>query len=335
MMTVKMQMMNFDVVGYPEVDALNTLVNTFYEDNNQILHNSLAMIAVELLASDDSNLDSVVNSERGYFFIDTLVKSNNKFADTIKNSQEITKLIAQILLEKLAATDALSFEFCTTIINKLCILDMEDSNRRLLLLKFFKSVRSEMVRNETKNLVNNNGQLIGWMNTLEYQAFDGIDYPSLEIEEKIVCLASDFYEVTSGNWSITDLLNLKTAMSNIDLMPKEKTSYIKIMGRMENTPSLIEKVIGSNNIDISNRIYGFTILKFLWKLRSLQDEESFIVDAIYELLFNNGIQCNREQIVSDLALKYASGSSSVNTNVEFDAFDVLIELIYNIKQKMA
>ena len=71
------------------------------------------------------------------------------------------------------------------------------------------------------------------------------------------------------------------------------------------------------------------------KLKTLQDEEAFIVDAIEEIFLENGIQCDRKNIVSDLALKYVSGFGSINTNVEFDAFDVLIELIYNIKQNMA
>lgn len=335
-MPVKMLIINTNNANHPELDELNEFVNILCENNNnEVVYNSLAMIAVELLAADDTYVNSIIKTEEVCYFIDTLVKSNDKFANMLSNNSELAILLAQGLLEKLAEKGVLTFEFCTTIINKVNVLDFTDDNRKLSLLKFFKSVRSEIVRSESKKLMGNNGQLMGWMNSLEYQAFDGIDYPSLEVEEKIICLASDFYEVSNGKWTVTDLLNLKTAMTNIDLMPKEKTSYNKIMCRMESNPLLIDKAIVSADISNSSNIYGLTVLKFLRKLKTLQDEEAFIVDAIEEIFLENGIQCDRKNIVSDLALKYVSGFGSINTNVEFDAFDVLIELIYNIKQNMA
>ena len=335
-MPVKMLIINNIDENYPELDELNEFVNILCEDNiNEVVYNSLAMIAVELLAADGTYVDSIIETEEGCYFIDTLVKSNDKLANMLSNNSELTILLAQGLLEKLAEKGVLNFEFCTTIINKVNILDFTDNNRKLLLLKFFKSVRSEIVRSEAKKLMGNSGQLMGWMNSLEYQAFDGIDYPSLEVEEKILCLASDFYEVSNGKWTVTDLLNLKTAMTNIDLMPKEKTSYNKIMGRLESNPLLIDKALISDDITNNSNTYGLTVLKFMIKMKTLQDEESFIVDAIEELFLENGIQCNRKRIVSDLAFKYVSGFGSINANVEIDAFDVLVEYIYNIKQSMA
>ena len=117
-MPVKMLIINNIDENYPELDELNEFVNILCENNiNEVVYNSLAMIAVELLAADGTYVDSIIETEEGCYFIDTLVKSNDKLANMLSNNSELTILLAQGLLEKLAEKGVLTFEFCTTIIN--------------------------------------------------------------------------------------------------------------------------------------------------------------------------------------------------------------------------
>ena len=66
--------------------------------------------------------------------------------------------------------------------------------------------------------------------------------------KKIVCLVRDFYDITKGNWSTSDLLLLKTAMSTIDIQPKEPINYYNVLSEINHSQPLWQKLLG--NVEI-------------------------------------------------------------------------------------
>ncbi|CCY76408.1 tetratricopeptide repeat-containing domain protein [Brachyspira aalborgi] len=64
--------------------------------------------------------------------------------------------------------------------------------------------------------------------TIEYLEFGGTLYKDLSDNEKILCIISDFFLATKGNYSINDIMMLKPMMDKIGVNPNDKISMLSL-----------------------------------------------------------------------------------------------------------
>lgn len=163
---------------------------------------------------------------------------NGRTQDTINANLIEAQYAAQKMIQKLAEQNLLTFELIAAVNNSLNaqIEEVHDDiiDIKKMLVNFFKNVRAEVVR---LNRIEQNVNLLTWQNSIEYQMYDGVEYQVLDAATKIVCLAKDFYGITAGTWSTSDLLLLKTAMATIGLDPRNKINLKDFVGK-----------VGANNV---------------------------------------------------------------------------------------
>ncbi len=307
-----------------------------HKDNRQEI-NRLVFESVASMTEADNAQSELAN--KGFFkrLWGEISGSNQLLQNIINRNRAAAQYAAQKTLQKLAEQNLMTFDLITAVNNKmnasLTKVDEEFSRIYEGLVRFFKANRNEMVRIETRlEKVERNVNLLKWQNSIEYQVFNGTDYNDLDDVTKIVCLTRDFYEITRGNWTTSDLLLLKTAMSTVDISPKEKVNYFETIKTIASDDALKDKLLGGNVLgEIADPSYLIS-MGCLKKFEKLDNEENHMVDMIIDCMRQNGLVVKRDKIRSDLTAKYLAEKASVNVNTDIESYDLILDLLYNLKQ---
>ena len=244
-----------EVLTEEEQKALNLeldhIINAHKNNRQEI--NKLVFECVSAMSEADSASDEL--SGKGFFsgLWGSITGSNRRLQNTINRNRAAAQYASQQCLQKLAEQNLMTFDLITAVNNKLNAslikVDAEFNKVYAVLVKFFKQNKSELVRLETRlEKVEKNVNLLNWQNSIEYQEFDGVEYAELDPISKIVCLTKDFYDITKGNWSTSDLLLLKTAMSTIELNPKDVINYYDAVKVIAEDDKLKYKLFESTNL---------------------------------------------------------------------------------------
>lgn len=269
-------------------------------------------------------------------FIGGITGSNKALQDKINANRSAAQFAMQVCLQKLAAQNLMTFDLITAVNNKLnaslITIDAEFKDVRETMIKFFKKNRSELVRLEAiveKHEKNIN--LLNWQNSIEYQEFNGTEYEYLDPITKIVCLTRDFYDITQGDWSTSDLLLLKTAMDTIGIAPKAKVNYYDALKEIANDEVLKTKLLGDLELYPPKDPACLISFAGLQKISALNNEESYVVDTIADYVDDNDININRDKIEDTLTNKFLANIAQVDVNIEMECYDLLLDLLYNLK----
>ena len=202
--------------------------------------------------------------------------------------------------------------------------------------KFLKYNRNELARVEMRlERVEQNVNLLTWQNSIEYQEYEGEEYRDMDATKKIVCLTRDFYEITKGKWSTSDLLLLKTAMSTIDIQPGDQVNYYGVLREISRNKNLKNKLLGNADIcPIEDPSYLIS-MGTMEKLDALEQREAYIVDTVMGYMNQNNIQAKREDVCDSLTYNYLKERADVNLDMNVDSYDLILDLLYNIKQAEA
>ena len=328
-----------DILNIDEKNELNDNIDRIIEThkNNRQEINRLVFKSVAAMTEADYAQDELSN--KGFFrrFIGGITGSNQKLQNRINRNRAVAQYTAQQTLQKLAEQNLMTFDLITAVNNKLnaSIYEINAEFNRIYagLEKFFKHSRNEIVRLETRLAkVEQNIQLLTWQNSIEYLEFDGEEYLDMDDTKKIVCLTRDFFDITKGNWTTSDLLLLKTAMATIGIQPKEKVNYFGILKKIENNKVLKDKLLNGKEIKpITDPSYLIAV-GTLKKMELLRNEESYIVDTVSNYMKQYDVEVNRERICDDLTDKYLQEKALVNINIDVDSYDMILDLLYNLKQ---
>lgn len=305
--------------------------------NNRQAINKLVFESIAVMTEADDAQAELSNKGWLKRRIGSITGSNSRLQDRINSNRATAMYASQRTLQKLAEQNLMTFDLIAAVNNKLNAslikVDEEFENIYKGLAKFFKTNRSELARIEARlEKVERNVGLLNWQTSIEYQEFEGVEYADLDDVTKIVCLVRDFYDITKGEWSNSDLLILKSAMRDIDISPKDTVNYFGVMKGISYNETLKEYMLNGNAImQIEDPSYLLS-LGCIKKFESLNNEENYLVDTIAEYMDNNGITKERDVICSDLTSKYLANKAYVNVDIEVDCYDLVLDLLYNIKQ---
>lgn len=329
MSTKALQVVSQGNLSVQDCQVLDNCIEAFLDEQKEKpLHTS--QLAFDCV---NSILDKQGNSKE----LCQQVLQDNGVQGKITNNVKNERYFYQQLLNKLAEKNMLSFDLITAINNRLnsslIIVDAEFNKIHDGLGKFLKQNRNELARMEARlQNVERNLTLLNWQNAIEYQDFNGEEYTDLGNAAKIVCLVRDFYDITKGNWSTSDLLLLKTAMSTIDIMPKDRLNYFQALAAIASDVALIEKLLGGKVLRPINNPAYLIPMSGLKKLDDLQHKEKYIVESVKELLNENKVEKSDETISHSLAVKYLASEAFVDTDNDVEAYDLMLDLLYNLRQ---
>ena len=310
-----------------------------HKNNRREINRLVFECTSALTAADDA---SHKLASKGFFsrFIGAITGSNKRLQDKINRNMRAAQYASQVTMQKLAEQNLMTFDLLTAVNNKLnASIDAVNEKFKeqfVALGKFILKNRGDMISLSLRmDKVEWNVKLLTWQASVEYLKLNGVEYSDLDDTGKIVCLARDFYDLTGGNWTTSDLLLLKAAMGQIGMAPKKEINIFDTLKTIADTPVLQEKLLNHHGIKpISDPSYLIS-MGTLEKLNALADKERYVVDIVVANYKNHGVTIGADEIRGDLAKGYMRQQANVNLNTHVGAYDFLLDLLYNLSESTA
>ena len=310
-----------------------------HKNNRQEINRLVFECTSALTAADDASHEL---ASKGFFsrFIGAITGSNKRLQDRINRNTRAAQYASQVTMQKLAEQNLMTVDLLTAVNNKLnASIDAVNEKFKeqfVTLGKFILKTRRDMIGlNVRMDKVEWNVKLLNWQASVEYLTLNGVEYSDLDDAGKIVCLARDFYDLTGGNWTTSDLLLLKAAMGQIGMAPKKEMNIFDTLKTIANTPVLQEKLLNHHGIrPISDPSYLIS-MGTLEKLNTLADKDRYMVDIMAANFKNHGVTMGADEIRGDLAKDYMRQQANVNLNTHVGAYDFLLDLLYNLSESTA
>ena len=334
-----------EVFTIDEQSALNQEIDRIisaHQNNRQGINRLVFECTAALTEAED---DSRRLESKGFFqrFIGGITGSNKRLQDKINSNLRAAQYASQVTLQKLAEQNLMTFDLLTAVNNKLNA-SVEATNelfkkRFMMMGKFFLKNRRDIVSLDLRlNAVEKNVKLLNWQNSIEYLDFQGVEYGELDDAAKIACLAGDFYELTGGTWSTSDLLLLKAALGQVGINPHHRVNYLQTIKTIADTPALQQKLLGNQIIrPIADPFYLIS-LGTLAKWDALDAREQYLVNGAMDVLQEQGADVVPDKVKTTLVKKYMEQWADVNLDTDVEVYDLLLDLLYNIetgkKEKM-
>lgn len=310
-----------------------------HKNNRQEINRLVFECTSALTAADDASHEL---ASKGFFsrLIGGITGSNKRLQDKINRNMRAAQYASQVTMQKLAEQNLMTVDLLTAVNNKLnASIDAVNEKFKeqfVILGKFILKTRGDMISLSLRmDKTEWNVKLLNWQASVEYLTLNGVEYSDLDDAGKIVCLARDFYDLTGGNWTTSDLLLLKTAMGQIGMAPKKEMNIFDTLKTIADTPVLQEKLLNHHGIKpISDPSYLIS-MGTLEKLNALADKERYVVDIVAANYKNHGVTMGADEIRGDLAKDYMRQQANVNLNTHVGAYDFLLDLLYNLSESTA
>ena len=310
-----------------------------HKNNRREINRLVFECTSALTAADDASHEL---ASKGFFsrFIGAITGSNKRLQDKINRNMRAAQYASQVTMQKLAEQNLMTFDLLTAVNNKLnASIDTVNEKFKeqfVILEKFILKTRGDMISLSLRmDKVEWNVKLLNWQASVESLKLNGVEYSDLDDTGKIVCLARDFYDLTGGNWTTSDLLLLKAAMGQIGMAPKKEINIFDTLKTIADTPVLQEKLLNHNRIKpISDPSYLIS-MGTLEKLNTLADKDRYVVDIVAANYKNHGVTMGADEIRGDLAKDYMRQQANVNLNTHVGAYDFLLDLLYNLSESTA
>ena len=310
-----------------------------HKNNRREINRLVFECTSALTAADDASHEL---ASKGFFsrLIGRITGSNKQLQDKINRNMRAAQYASQVTMQKLAEQNLMTVDLLTAVNNKLnASIDAVNEKFKeqfVTLGKFILKTRGDMISLSLRmDKAEWNVKLLNWQASVEYLTLNGVEYSDLDDAGKIVCLARDFYDLTDGNWTTSDLLLLKAAMGQIGMAPKKEINIFDTLKTIADTPVLQEKLLNHHGIKpISDPSYLIS-MGTLEKLNALADKDRYVVDVMAANYKNHGVTMGADEIRGDLAKDYMRQQANVNLNTHVSAYDFMLDLLYNLSESTA
>ena len=319
-----------------ELDANIESLIAGHKNNRQEI-NRLVFESVSAMTTGDEYERQLSNKKGLRRFIGGITGSNKALQDKINSNRAMVQYAAQQTLQRLAEQNLMSFDLITAVNNKLnasvVAIEGEINEVYATLADFFKQSRSDVIQLENRvERLERNVNLLNWQNSIEYQMFDGVEYVDLDDTTKIVCLVRDFYDITKGDWTTSDLLLLKTAMGTIGLVPSKKTSYASLILDIATKKSLSSKLFNNMGLLSIPPSDYYPILYGIGKMEESLPLYMRLLDSVQNVSVPSLGNILTLKIAEDAILSDLQHTAQINFQTEVTNFDLIAELLFDLRE---
>ncbi|SDP69641.1 tetratricopeptide repeat protein [Selenomonas ruminantium] len=304
--------------------------------NNRQEINQLVFEAVATMTEADEAQAELENKSFLQRLVGGLTGSNKALQDKINKNRAAAQYAAQQTLNKLAEQNMMSYELIVAVNNKLNA-SLNEANEEFKniysgLAKFLRrSVNALVMIEERLEKIEHNVELGRWKDMIRFKELDDTEYQELSPTGKIVCIARDFYEKTKGTWSTEDLLYIRSVMAEIGIQQKDKVNYYQVLQEINTNKAIKDKLLGDVKTLQNVKPQYMISMGVLGKLDSLSSQEKYVVETMSTFLRDKGVNITEQEVCDNLTQKYIHDIAGVNLNVDVDAYDMILDLLYNIK----
>lgn len=322
-----------------EMKDIELLVDNLIEKHrtNQGQLNKFVIESVTAITASESKAKEIGSQgflKRSWF---NLTGKNTELRADIDRNIAIFQYASQQMIQKLAEQNLITFEMLTAINNRLsCMMvGVENEINKIYetLLNLFRYQKSLIVsiHNRLDN-IEQNLQLLNWVNTIEHLCYEEKVFNSLSDTEKIVCIINDFYNITKGNWKFQDLIFLKTVYVNVGIDFNKQISISDFYKEISCRPDLIKKLFMNITTEKLSMFETFElpVLKGLEKIEKLYSEDKYIVNVITRKLDKEKTSYTISDIIAEISEEYVADNSHINTNYKVSILDFTYDILNSL-----
>lgn len=319
-----------------ELDTnIESLIAGFKSNRQEI--NRLVFESVSAITMGENYEQELANKKGLRRLIGGITGSNKKLQDKINSNRTLAQYAAQQTLQRLAEQNLMSFELITAVNNKLNAsvvrIEGEINNVYAILVDFFKQSRSDIIQLENRvDRLERNVNLLNWQNSIEYQAFNGVEYTKLGNTAKIICLVRDFYDITNGEWTTSDLLLLKAAMGTIGLSPNQEMTYEMFFSDICVDPLLMPKLFDDKDLLFLPLPDYLPIFYGIMKSEQLMQKNHGLIEITTEMLRKHGSSIESADILKELVHQDMWKTVQINTDSKITYFNFSVELLFCLRE---
>lgn len=258
---------------------------------------------------------------------------NRKLRGEIDRDFAISQEASIKMIAKLAQQGKLTFDAIMGVNVKLNSLsnqiDKEFNEIYSQINKMMTMAMGSLIRESTRiDKLERSMNVVHLESTIEYLEFGGTLYKDLSDNEKILCIISDFFLATKGNYSINDIMMLKPMMDKIGVNPNDKISMLSLYETLNSNDKIADKLfeaLDKAKLKELDDIY-IPLLGNLQKIESLKNEEKYIVDSVVEMS-----KSSEQDVQFSLLKSYANNNLNMDLEKENSYFDLSVAIINELR----
>ena len=319
-------------------NEVSTLIECYRNNRQEI--NRLTFECVASISAGEEYSEQLAKKKGLRRFLGVFTGSNKKVQDIVNKNQSAAQYASQVMLMKLAEQNLMSFELIAAVNNRLnsCINDIEGEINEIYskMIVFFKKSSSRIIQIENRlDRMERNINLLNWLNTIEYQTFNNIEYRDLDDYAKIVCLARDFYDITKAEWNTSDLLLLKSAMREVGISSSDTVNYYDFIKQLYFRAELREYLFNAANLVSLPEPECYPLYCGVKKMSLYDNEDSYVVDTMLESFNESNIVADRNSVITMLSKKFLANESGIVEKAIVHTYDLLLEILFGYRQLVA
>ncbi|MEI0489952.1 tetratricopeptide repeat protein [Brachyspira pulli] len=319
-----------------EKTAIDEYVDKTYEefkDNGKQL-TRLAAQASSAISAGKAKAEKLAN--QGFFknLVGNITGKNRKLRGEIDRDFAVSQQACIKMIQKLAQQGKLTFDAIMGVNCKLnCLvtqIDKEFNEVYSQMQKMMTMSMSALIRESTRiDKLERSMNVVHLESTIEYLDFDGVLYKDLENNnEKMLCIISDFFLATKGNYSLNDLMMLKPMMDKIGINPSDKISMISLYNTLLSNSKIADKFFEALDKAKLNELEDIEVplLGNIKKIEKLETDEKYIVDSIVDMSGKD-----EKEVQFNLLKNYAASNLNMDLEKENSYFDLSVAMINELK----
>lgn len=314
-----------------EITSIDEYVERTYEEhkNNHKELTRLGMQASAAVAAGKARAAELANQNFLKNLLGNITGKNRKLRGEIDRDFAISQEASIKMIAKLAQQGKLTFDAIMGVNVKLNSLsnqiDKEFNEIYSQINKMMTMAMSSLIRESQRiDKLERSMNVVHLESTIEYLEFGGTLYKDLSDNEKILCIISDFFLATKGNYSINDIMMLKPMMDKIGVNPNDKISMLSLYETLNSNDKIADKLfeaLDKAKLKELDDIY-IPLLGNLQKIESLKNEEKYIVDSVVEMS-----KSSEQDVQFSLLKSYANNNLNMDLEKENSYFDLSVAII--------
>ena len=316
--------------------AIDEYVDKTYEefkDNGKQL-TRLAAQASSAISAGKAKAEKLANQGFLKNLVGDITGKNRKLRGEIDRDFAVSQQACIKMIQKLAQQGKLTFDAIMGVNCKLnCLvtqIDKEFNEVYSQMQKMMTMSMSALIRESTRiDKLERSMNVVHLESTIEYLEFDGVSYKNLENNnEKMLCLISDFFLATKGNYSLNDLMMLKPMMDKIGINPSDKISMISLNNTLLSNSKIADKFFEALDKAKLNELEDIEVplLGNIKKIEKLETDEKYIVDSIVDMSGKD-----EKEVQFNLLKNYAASNLNMDLEKENSYFDLSVAMINELK----
>jgi hypothetical protein len=252
--------------------------------------------------------------------------------DLAKSQYAATKMIVH-----LAEQNAMTMEVTAIMGNRISYIaqELNTKSKQIInlaqdLQKLTAGVKSHLAEHGKRiDKLERNQDLFFWKETIEDRIFEGTCFSELNDIQKIICLASDFYQISRGSWMYHDIIFLRSVLRELGIDTKSSINLNQFFMEFTKQPALFAKIFTENKLEgrqLESPVHS-PVLFGIIKLQLLQGEEKYLLDFFHDELQNHGVEKNIQDLQTHLTSKHLLQFAMASTFSEISIFNLTLELL--------